>query len=348
MLLLGFLHEPSPEAAIFGLHGSRITAYGVTLGQAGSVTPEALEQVRRGLLTEQLRTAALLRSVPDEQHIWIATEWPTRLVVHSDLEHLLGPVLDSWERTEFREDLRLLILTPRREIEAELPRIRPAVEVPTARLFRESLGGDRPVVTGTSLDPVLAKPEEWFGELALGSVGGAMALLTTSAQDAHGRHIGLRNPAALGWRLAEEAGSLQEALRAGGVTARCHGFMRAALPTRPLPKGPGDYAVVLTLTCADEDPELVIPIGAVFEQAGYGERQSLATSSATTTTVLPGRTVAIAMAAWCLNQPLAPPSGEELRPTPLQLAWAPRSQDALWRDIERRLAGSRAWRDRSL
>jgi hypothetical protein len=79
--------------------------------------------------------------------------------------------------------------------------------------------------------------------------------------------------------------------------------------------------------------------GSIFEQTSVNNVQTLAAARRQQITVQPGAFVPLALPAWCLNQSLAAPGGEPVRPTPLVLANPGRSQDEVWAERERVLSG---------
>ncbi len=85
-----------------------------------------------------------------------------------------------------------------------------------------------------------------------------------------------------------------------------------------------------------EDPPVVIPTGAVFQQPSIGlGMQNLAAAKSANAMVAAGATVPIILPAWCLNQTLASPSGP-MTATPLVSASAGGTQDDVWNRIRAR------------
>ena len=85
-----------------------------------------------------------------------------------------------------------------------------------------------------------------------------------------------------------------------------------------------------------EDPPVVIPAGAVFQQPHMGSGdQNLAAAKAASVFVAAGATVPVILPAYCLNPTFSPPSGP-MMPTALVYPSLGQSQSEVWNGIRRR------------
>src|SRR5207249_910931 len=84
----------------------------------------------------------------------------------------------------------------------------------------------QPAVCRARIDDVLANEESWFGELSGRRGGGAMALITLSAEGQTSGQIALRNPAALGLRIVDEPDLLGLRVQNRELTVRGWGATR--------------------------------------------------------------------------------------------------------------------------
>ena len=297
------------------------------------------------LATGQVRSAALLPTVPPLQQQWMLTEWRGRLAVHSSIAHQLDP--RYWTEPSNYElvDLRVFMPStgePGQVMASSLagPGSPRPVWVETVAEYRASLETEQPTLITAPVQQIMTRMRDWFGPLADVRVGGAIAILAMSGVTASaGTQVVLRNPSALGMRLVTGRAALATHCRAGRIAARAWGTSRddpTRLVDRPgrtrqesrsLTAGLGAmkgatsarYGVLTELLAVEVDTEVLIDAGLVFEQETLNGVQNLAIAvgSEVTVKVDADRPVTNAQPAWCLNRQLAPPTGQVMRPTSL-------------------------------
>jgi hypothetical protein len=328
------------------------------------------------LAAGQVRSAALLPTVPPPSDRWILTNWHGQLVVHGSIASHLDPRF--WVAAANYDLIDMRVFLPSSDgppvitgsPAANRPTRRPEW-VETAAEYRASLDTGRPTLITVPVEQVTSQMHTWFGDLADDRVGGAIAVLAMSGVRRSTRsQVVLRNPAALG--LARVAGSnnLAALVKSGAVSVRAWG-VSSDDPTRsPRRQGRGRlrirqprpgirspeltrllteelttakrttgarYGVMIELTAA-VDSVLRTDSGLVFEQEQLNGVQNLAIAEVMMKRADAGRPLMTALAAWCLNRLLAPPSGQPVRPTPLFLPLAAGTdQDAVWTIAERPL-----------
>jgi hypothetical protein len=108
---------------------------------------------------------------------------------------------------------------------------------------------------------------------------------------------------------------------------------------RALDDRPENFRLLVYVEAPLDDPEIVIPTGAVFEQAGFTGIQTLAAAAPARVVVDPGAFAPVVLPSWCLNRNLSGPSGDPVRPTILRYM-GQGSQDQVWADLKSRLATS--------
>jgi len=289
------------------------------------------------LAAGQVRSAALLPTVPPPDQRWLLTEWRGQLAVHSSIAHQLDPRF--WAPGG--------------------PGARRPRWVETAAEYRASLDSERPTLITAPVEQIMTRMRAWFGELADERVGGAIAILATSGITPSARsQVVLRNPAALGMRRVTGAAALAGHCRAGRITVRAWGTSSDD-PTRGIDR-PGRtrqesrsltaqltsmkavtgarYGILAELLAAEADTEVLIETGLVFEQETLNGVQNLAIAAGSIVNVNTDASwpVRTAPPAWCLNRHLASPSGEPLRPTPLFVPLtASMDQGTVWSIVER-------------
>jgi len=316
------------------------------------------------LAAGQVRSAALLPTVPPPDQRWLLTEWRGQLAVHSSIAHQLDPRFWAYPSRYELVDLRVFRPAsdePGRSMTARPggPGARRPRWVETAAEYRASLDSERPTLITAPVEQIMTRMRAWFGELADERVGGAIAILATSGITPSARsQVVLRNPAALGMRRVTGAAALAGHCRAGRITVRAWGTSSDD-PTRGIDR-PGRtrqesrsltaqltsmkavtgarYGILAELLAAEADTEVLIETGLVFEQETLNGVQNLAIAAGSIVNVNTDASwpVRTAPPAWCLNRHLASPSGEPLRPTPLFVPLtASMDQGTVWSIVER-------------
>lgn len=307
--------------------------------------------LRRG----EVLSAAFLDELPHPDQQWIAVEWVRKIVVSVALEPALSGAMRGWERHGVFERLQIAVHAP-----PELPRPEPKT------VFHDALANGRalsvPYEVPESLD-VAARDESWFGEIAAPGNGGVIALLAMSGATGPGR-IDLRSLDALHLEVSDELRGNAEQVRSGALRVHAIGlkaqqpvprdFLERCALDAPHAEGlserlqaalgdvhgrPESFRLLLHVHAPLEDPEIVIPTGAVFEQVGLNGVQTLAAASSARVMVAPGAVAPIALPAWCLNRTLAPPSGQPVLPTILRYK-GQGTQEQVWKDLAERYRAS--------
>lgn len=309
------------------------------------------EALAAGLVT----SAALVPAdIPDEL-LWVAREWYGAFVVDRELVGLLGDRSGTWtdDSGYGTAEFHALILRPAHPGPGDPEPQRPSAprNVETAREYAASITDDRPVVASTTLAAVRRAPADWFGELADPRLGGAFALLALSGVRSVSTNIKLGNPAALRLQVRDSDVGLPSHVRSGRLTVQAYGYSRnnagsvAALHPESADSTMlgalgerTNYGILLTIE-VNEDPEVEIDDGSIFEQISVNDVQTLATAKAHRMTVGPGAFTPLALPAWCLNSSFKPPSGQPVRPTPLGLITPGQSQNGVWAERNSVLAG---------
>jgi hypothetical protein len=305
----------------------------------------------------EVTSAALVPAdIPDER-LWVAHEWYGALVVDRDLVGLLGEISDIWveDSTYDTPEFHTLILRPTRPARPVDPEPGTTRPVETASEYATAIMYGQSVVASTTLAAVRGAMGDWFGELADPRVGGAFALLALSGATSDSADIALRSPAALRLKVAVSDLSLPSHTRAGRLSIRGYGYSRhnayrvaASMPDSSLESAErvsleahnarADFGILLEIK-VNEDPEVEIEEGSIFEQIAINDVQTLAVAEPRRMTVGPGRFAPLALPAWCLNQSLAPPAGQQVRPTPLVLTARGQSQGEVWAERRSVLTG---------
>jgi hypothetical protein len=275
------------------------------------------------------------------EDLWWATEWGGALVVARRLAHQLwtaaelreGPwdidpdELNGWDEPDPHGDPGHrelpLVLRPRRQ--------RGAMIVTSPSAFRERLSSEVPTAIDVRVADVLERPGDWFGDLAGGPVGGAIALLSLSGARRPGDIVRLRNMTALGLLPVTSPDAIAEHVAADRITF--HAVGGGEPPDRVRNHGDvhhhAPYRVYLEME-APVDPEVEIEVGTIFEQASLNGVQTLATATPARVTVMPGYTSSLVIDAWCLDRDLSAPNGETLTVTGMRLGTAHQDQGAVW------------------
>lgn len=316
------------------------------------------------LAAAKLRSAALLPTVPPPQDRWLLTDWRGQLAVHSSIASQLDPRF--WTAAGRYDLIDLQIFSPLVGGPLGGQAAQRAEWVETAAEYRASLDTSRPTLIAASAEQIRSRMRDWFGDLADDRVGGAIAVLAMSGVRRSTRsQVVLRNPAALGLQQVTGRNAVATHLRSGVISARAWGTSskdptlgrrrlrvwrsRPRLRSREEAKlltaelaaarqmNGARYGVLLELSAVTH-AELLIDAGLVFEQEELNGVQNLAIATEVTKQVEVGRPMTMALAAWCLNRLLTPPSGQPIRPTPFFLPMAAGAdQDAVWTIAERSL-----------
>lgn len=303
------------------------------------------------LRAERLRSGGLFvqRLHPDD--LYLAAEWWERLVVDADLVGQ-SDVFDGilvFEKTYEPRNLSIFKVARwgwRDVVHDESGEIGPiaAVRVPAKE--------------------VLADPVRYYGEFAKKELGGANALYAAGLEAARERGLPMGevlvgDPAAFGFEVDAGENSIARWRRDGVIAAEAAGFGL----------GNWDEAMRLYAICGQEldlkdlqlraeewsqrglkygiaiilkglqDPPVVIPMGAVFQQPLIGSpMQTLGIAQPANVMVAAGATVPLVLPAYCLNPSFLPPHGP-VSPTPLLASAVSGSQGAVWDGISRRYRG---------
>jgi hypothetical protein len=314
-----------------------------------SVAPPAdISATLAELLSRQVVTsAALVRADIAEERLWVAHEWFGAFVVDRDLVGLAGERSGIWieDYSHDAGEFRVLILRPAHPASPDDSQEGALQQVETTREYATAITHGQSVVVDTTLAAVRRAMGDWFGDLADPRVGGAFALLALSDARSDSNGITLRSPAALGLKVALSDVSLSGHARAGRLAIRGYGYsdhnaQRVAAATPGLPElaervllealgGRTHYGILLEIE-VNVDPEVEIGEGSLFEQVSLNDVQTLAAAEPRQMTVGVGRFAPLALPAWCLNKSLAPPAGQQVRPTPLVLNTPGQSQHEVW------------------
>jgi hypothetical protein len=312
-----------------------------------------------GFLTGgQVRSAALLPTVPAPEQQWMLDEWRGRLVTHRVLAD--QPDQRYWTLSASLELIDMHVFSPagrgRHTTVTSQPGEQPGHWVETVTEYRASLETNRPTLIIAPVRQIVSKLPEWFGDLADDRIGGAITILALSGVTASPQGlVVLRNPAAFGLRRVTGTTSLAARREAGKVSLRAWGTNSPdptkdvtersyeRLESRSLSASLGAlrtatgarYGLLARLT-ATEDLELRIDTGLVFEQEALNGVQSLAVAAGERPAISASRPVTMAFPAWCLNRRLAAPAGQPVRPTPFFLPLpVGTDQSTVWRTMER-------------
>ncbi len=309
---------------------------------------DALLALTAKLIQQQVVIGAALTAEPlGPEQYFIAAEWRRCLVVEKSEVSSLARA-EAWfvHKTDY-EPLGLLIF---------------------------DVLGDGGAATGAfgllnaiprSAHIVMADPAAFYGRFAAADVGGANALFAAGLEAA--RHRGLADgtvlvggPEALGFGVDDGEASVSHWRQKGMITVEAHGcsleritsvidglesFSSAAFNRDTLAeelstwRGAGlSFGLAIVLRGID-DPPVVIPMGAVYQQPIMGSQsQTLAVAKPATAMVGLGATVPLVLPAWCLNPTFSAPSGP-MAPTPLVAAEVAGSQDDVWRGVRQRYGG---------
>lgn len=286
---------------------------------------------------------------PDD--LYLVAEWWGRIVVEADLVgqgDVFGGLL-VFEKTYNPRNLLIF---------------RVAAGVTDEALNEESDDIGPIAATRVRATEILADPRRYYGEFAEAEVGGANALYAAGLEAAQERglpegEILVGDPAAFGFELDNGVNSIVGWRRKGVIAAEATGFglfhweealrlyatyeqdldlqdleLRAEEWSR---KG-FRYGVAIILK-GQQDPPVVIPMGAVFQQPSMGSpMQTLGIAQSAHVMVAAGATVPLVLPAYCLNPSFSPPGGP-VAPTSLLAPAVSGTQSAVWDSIRRRYRG---------
>jgi hypothetical protein len=195
-----------------------------------------------------------------------------------------------------------------------------------------------------------------FGPLAASRMGGSSALMALSGALPDHETVRLRNPASLDLDIITDTDSIACLTERAAISAWSLGassdtdISELDLEGFPDPdavrrgwraahrSGAGTFWLVIQLA-GDLDPPVAIPSGHIFEQRSVNGVQTLAATASYSVVVHAGQPATLVVPAWCLNQHLDPPSGQQLRPTMLRTRYrADTPQDDVWDDRNRVLS----------
>jgi hypothetical protein len=195
-----------------------------------------------------------------------------------------------------------------------------------------------------------------FGALASNRQRGSSALMSLSGAQPGLGPIRLRNPASLELDLITAHDSIPHLVEAGhigvmGVGATVgmaaadldvDGFTdpdEARSAWQSVHRSGYAYWLIIQVT-PHVDPRVGIPPGHIFEQLDVNGVQTLAVASGTSFIVGESAPHTVVVPAWCLNQNLSAPSGQQVASTPLRARYsAGLSQSEVWRDRSRVVSG---------
>lgn len=284
-----------------------------------------------------LRSAAYMAKALPDDLLWVPGEWWHFLVASPELAATVGK-------------LGGLIQPDKRRSES------PPLDIFKPLMKSRYIIGGRPV----AIDQVLEAPSQYFGEFADPDIGGANALYAAGIEAANAEGLSdqiiVAGPEALGFKVDEGEEGIVSWRQKGVIAAHAVGFSLGSSSdlgeffamhelkfdaAAHLEQAMGwrekgiQFGIGLILEGL-EDPPVVIPTGAVFQQPVMGaNQQNLAIAQGASAMVAAGATVPIILPAWCLNPTFHPPSGP-MTATPLVSTSAGGSQGDVWSRIRTR------------
>jgi hypothetical protein len=285
----------------------------------------ALALVSRG----EVHSGALLEELPSVDRRWLAYEFWHKLVTDTRVDTGRLEAL-GWQATA--RDW-YTVWSPPAHVEVGRAEFAAGILQPAARTIEVRVDQD--------LDDI-----ELFGLLASSRQGGSCALMALSGARPGRDTLALRNPAALDLELLTSADSLAYLAARAAISVSTLGAssdtdvsaldleafsdpdaVRRAWNATDHPSG---FWLVSQLA-APIDPTVGIPPGHIFEQRTLNGIQTLAAATTKSVVVGVGKPVTLVIPAWCLNQDLAPPNGQPVRPTALRARYsANTSQADVW------------------
>jgi hypothetical protein len=292
-------------------------------------TDDQLSSALALLTRGEVLSVAFLEALPPVDRHWLAYEFWHKLVTDATFD---GGRLEArgW-RADPREEYT--VWDPPPWVNVEHTEFAAGLLEPTKMTVEVSLDHD---LADTDL----------FGPLAASQQGGSSALMALSGAQSARNTVILRNPAALDLELLTRSDSLPQLVAQGALSVSSVGgsshteasaldlkafsdpdAARRAWASTNRPTG---FWLVIQVT-ALVDPMVGIPPGHIFEQRGLNGVQTLAASASRSFVVGVGRPQTVVVPAWCLNQDLQPPTGQQVRSTPLRARYdAGTSQEAVW------------------
>lgn len=303
------------------------------------------------LWAKRVRSAGVFvrRLRPDE--LYLAAEWWGKIVVEADLVgrgDVFGGLL-VFDKIYDPRNLSVFKLAP---------------EVFGVAPYEES-GDTGPIAAKRErTTEVLADPRRYYGEFAEPEVGGANALYAAGLEAARERglpegEVLVGEPSVFGFEVDAGENSIVAWRRKGVIAAVATGFGLGSwdealrlyarygqelgpedleLRTKEWSQQGYSFCVAIILKGV-QDPPVVIPTGAVFQQPSMGApMQTLGVAQPAHVMVAAGATVPLILPAYCLNPTFSPPSGP-VAPTPLVAPAVSGPQSAVWDGIRRRYRG---------
>lgn len=277
--------------------------------------------------TRQLASAVLALNALPRDRLFFAIEWHRRMLIDKALSSDAALRYGELRRTDMEPDDYVVFEIARKsDDETESP----GSAWHDAREVRQNL-------------------QRYYGRFAEESTGGAHALFAAGVEAAARaeRHssVFVAPPERFGFDVDDDESSVVSLCRRRIISASAYGFglsnWRQAMeyldfdPPENQEELIGqwsmkgiDFGLAIVLRGL-EDPPVVIPMGAVFQQPAPGmQQQNLAVAATHSVIVNAGQTVPMVLPAWCLNRSFAPPSGV-MSPTPL-VAKVSGTQTAVW------------------
>ena len=293
----------------------------------------ALALVSRG----EVLSGALLEELPSADRRWLAYEFFHKLV--TDRRVNTGQLEALGWQANVRE--WYTVWTPPAPADTARAEFAEGILDPTARAIEVRADQD--------LDDT-----DLFGPLAWSQLGGSCALMALSGARPGREVVLLRNPAGLDLELLTSTDSLAYLAARGAISVSTLGASSdtdasafdledfsdpdAVRSVWNATDRPGGFWLVSQLA-APVNPPVGIPPGHIFEHRTVTGIQTLAAATAKSVVVGVGPPVTLVIPAWCLNQDLAPPSGQQVRPTALRARYsANTSQADVWDHRRRVLA----------
>jgi hypothetical protein len=336
-LLLSIGSDVAAPAAISGW--SRLDwEHGLEVRVVQDPTDDQLSSALALVSHGEVHSGALLEELPRADRRWLAYEFRHGLVTGMSVD-------TGWlEALGWRGDVRdwYTVWTPPTRADARRTEFAAGILDSTAQTIEVRADQD--------LDDT-----DLFGPLASSRMGGSCALMALSGARPGRESLLLRTPAALDLELLTGADSLaylaaHAAISVSVLGASSHtdasafdleGFSDPDAVRRVwnATDRPGGFWLVSQFA-APVDPLVDISPGHIFEHRTVTGIQTLAAATAKSVVVSAGQPITLVIPAWCLNEDLGPPNGQQIRPTALRAHYsANTSQDDVWDHRRRVLAG---------
>lgn len=274
----------------------------------------------------------------------MAYEWAGRLVIDRPIAEPLRDLLHEWTTT-YLDGHDLVIFEP--------PASQKQTMTVNAAEYRDTLEDTEPRFFEVSREAILTDPRAWFGEYSEDGYGGWTTLISAIPSEST-KTLVLGNLAALGLKRDKDPDSAWAVQRSGGIRLHAVGLNQSQFETgewhvnagfqlgrsdfrliQDIDKPRSSYLIALQIE-APVDPTVIIGSGVIFEQVQPWAAQNLAVAQPWQTTIDAGQILGLVMPAWCINQHLSAPSGQQLRATPLTFVGNQANQRAVWEDIAQR------------